>query len=122
MIDIKKIIIHENFNRSTLDYDYALLELTEPLKFTNKVKPIALPSADEELPDGTLCQVSGWGHTHNTDMYDNMLRRVYVPIMNQKACYDNYETVNKVTSRMICTGNDESGTNGGKYYHLFCTM
>lgn len=115
MIDLKEIIIHENWNRSALDYDYALLELAEPLKFTDKVKPIALPSEEDILPDGTLCEVSGWGHTHNTDMYDDMLRRVSVPIMNQQACYDNYETVNKVTSRMICTGNEESAGNGACY-------
>lgn len=56
---VKRVIEHEKFNRRNLDYDYALIELVEPLNFTNVIKTVAL--ADSPVADGTPCVVSGWG-------------------------------------------------------------
>lgn len=45
----------------TFDYDIALLELSEPLEFTNTIQPICLPSHSHIFPAGMSCWVTGWG-------------------------------------------------------------
>lgn len=61
IVPIKRFIRHEKYNAPITDYDFALLELNEPLNFTNLVQPIALPAANFIIEDGTMCKASGWG-------------------------------------------------------------
>lgn len=58
---VKRIISHPDYNSMTFDYDIALLELTKPLKFTNTIQPICLPSSSHVFPAGMSCWVTGWG-------------------------------------------------------------
>lgn len=58
---VKKIISHPDYNQMTYDYDIALLELSEPLKFTNTIQPICLPDSSHMFPAGMSCWVTGWG-------------------------------------------------------------
>lgn len=60
IIALSQIIMHPNYD-SRYDYDFALLKLAKPITFSYKIKPIALPSADLKVDDGTICVVSGWG-------------------------------------------------------------
>lgn len=61
VLNVKRTLVHKNYNEANTDYDFGLLELAKPLTFTNKIQPIALPSEVTEIEDKTLCQVSGWG-------------------------------------------------------------
>lgn len=58
---LKKIISHPDYNTMTFDYDIALLELNEPLQFSNTIQPICLPSSSHVFPAGMSCWVTGWG-------------------------------------------------------------
>lgn len=60
--NIKNIIRHENYNASVLDFDFALIKLDAPLKFTDCIQAIALPDADTVIEDGIESQVTGWGN------------------------------------------------------------
>lgn len=57
--DIIQVIEHHSYDYRTLDYDYALIELNEPLNFTDSIKTVAI--ADSDVADGTVCVTSGWG-------------------------------------------------------------
>ena len=48
--NIRKFIVHKNWNNETLDNDIALLVLDEPLEFVNYTSPITLRGPDWELP------------------------------------------------------------------------
>lgn len=61
IIKVKRFFQHPQFN-SMQDFDFSIYELVEPLNFTKRVHSIALPDANDEFPDGTLCRVSGWGN------------------------------------------------------------
>lgn len=61
VFQLKRMIIHPNYEVASTDYDFGLLELANLLKFSDKIKPIALPSADFEIDDETICVTSGWG-------------------------------------------------------------
>lgn len=63
IIKVKMNIHHNFYNSYTSDFDIALIELVEALKFTDKIQPIALPSGNTLIEDGTLGLVTGWGKT-----------------------------------------------------------
>lgn len=58
---VKRIISHPDYNQMTFDYDIALLELDEPLEFSNTIQPICLPSSSHVFATGMSCWVTGWG-------------------------------------------------------------
>lgn len=61
MRKLKKIVPHPSYNPFTNDYDIALLELSEPLEYSNTIQPICLPSSTHVFPAGMPCWVTGWG-------------------------------------------------------------
>ena len=63
---VKRIVYHNKFITPRLDYDFALLELQEPIQFDETKQPIKLPNFDDIFPDNTTTLVSGWGDTKNS--------------------------------------------------------
>lgn len=61
LVQVKTIVQHEEFDYYNIDYDYSLLELETPLTFDENVQAVSLPEDDEDIEDGSLCLVSGWG-------------------------------------------------------------
>uniref|UniRef100_A0A1L8DQI3 trypsin n=1 Tax=Nyssomyia neivai TaxID=330878 RepID=A0A1L8DQI3_9DIPT len=109
---IKKIYSHELFNRATTDYDFTLLELEEPLTFSDTTRPVRLPEADEDIPDGTILNVSGWGKTKNPEESSKYIRIVSVPKVNDESCHESYVTSyleEPITKQMFCAGYTEGG-------------
>lgn len=75
LLDVKRVVQHAKFNYATIDYDFALLELAEPLEFDDTKQPIKLHDFDENFEDGTMCFISGWGNTQSIDESNLFLRR-----------------------------------------------
>ncbi|XP_055638095.1 trypsin-1-like [Toxorhynchites rutilus septentrionalis] len=104
---------HQQFNRFTFDYDYAVLRV----QFEGNVRIIALPERYEHVKDGTVCMVSGWGTTQNVFESRDDLRAADVSIVNPTKCNDIYKYFGGVTGRMICAeypGRDScQGDSGG---------
>lgn len=67
---LKQYVQHPKFVRSTLDYDYVLIETMEKLNFSETAQPIVL--ADSDVADGTKCDVTGWGilNSKKTQCFD----------------------------------------------------
>uniref|UniRef100_A0A8C2WJ52 ST14 transmembrane serine protease matriptase n=1 Tax=Cyclopterus lumpus TaxID=8103 RepID=A0A8C2WJ52_CYCLU len=99
---IKKIITNPDYNQMTFDYDVALLELSEPLKFTNTIQPICLPASSHVFPAGMSCWVTGWGALREGGSKAQLLQKAMVKIINDTVC--NIVTEGQVTSRMLCSG------------------
>lgn len=51
------------FTYSKMDSDVAVLWLDTPLEFSDSVAPVPMFDAGEEISDGDLTVVSGWGNT-----------------------------------------------------------
>lgn len=60
---------HPKYNGIRLDFDFSLLELEDELEFNDKVHPITLPNKDLNVPDGTMCEISGWGKEKEIHKY-----------------------------------------------------
>ncbi|KAK7886674.1 hypothetical protein WMY93_026295 [Mugilogobius chulae] len=99
---IRRIITHPDYNQMTFDYDIALLELSEPLEFTNTIQPICLPVASHVFPAGMQCWIAGWGATREGGTATQLLQKAMVKIINDTVC--NTVTEGQVTSRMMCSG------------------
>lgn len=56
---VEKIISHPSYSRNTINNDIALMKLASPVRFTKYVKPVCLPSQDQNVPVGTQCFITG---------------------------------------------------------------
>ncbi|XP_077867850.1 serine protease 48-like, partial [Saccoglossus kowalevskii] len=71
-INVDEIIVHPDYNLA-FDADIALIRLTEHVVFTEKIKPVCLPSvekAEQLLQPNTYGTVLGWGDTGEQRQFD----------------------------------------------------
>lgn len=61
---LPRIFVH-SYDYQTLDYDIMLIKLFHPVKVTESVAPIPLPTGCPY--GGHMCSVSGWGKTSNDE-------------------------------------------------------
>lgn len=57
---VKRMIIHRNYNQDTFENDIALLELESPFEIQPHIVPICLPEDVEDFI-GRMGHVAGWG-------------------------------------------------------------
>ncbi|XP_022092203.1 suppressor of tumorigenicity 14 protein-like [Acanthaster planci] len=105
-VDVRQIILHENYEKYSYDNDIALLRLARPAVMTDYVAPGCLPGKSQRFTDGEICQVTGWGLTENTG-YDDILKQAGVPIVDSRVCNDLHK--GRITSRMMCAGYLQGG-------------
>ncbi|CAN7937923.1 unnamed protein product, partial [Ixodes hexagonus] len=114
--EIEKITKHPDWDRDTLNYDYAVLRLKTPLDFNGQQKhlmPICLPEKDQSF-EGQNCTASGWGLTKNRleggKSLSAQLQKADLPILAHNVCKEYYEQFNEVhDNTMICAGPPEGG-------------
>ncbi|XP_059607796.1 trypsin-1-like [Phlebotomus argentipes] len=112
VVKVKRSILHPEYERITINYDFSLLELEEPLQFSDVCQPIALPEQDQDVEEGALLLVSGWGLTYNPknrEESNDKLRAVIVPKVNDEYCNAAYSQWSGITEAMICAGYEEGG-------------
>lgn len=111
-VNVKRVVNHNQFNRQTIDYDFALLELQEAIELDETAKPIKLTDTNERLVDGSTCLVTGWGNTQNAVESRYRLRGAEVPIVQQTQCAKAYRRYGGITARMLCAGFQRGGKDG----------
>ena len=51
----------------TFNLDIALMKLATPVKLSDAVNLICLPSTDDKFPPGSECLTAGWGHSEECE-------------------------------------------------------
>ena len=107
VIGVEQIIIHEDYNKRTIDNDIALLKLEDPIDCSEGVGPICLPEefTTEDYKD-TTAWYTGWGTTAYGGDSSNMLQEVEIPVKTTEECkkiFDVNNMGNRITENMICT-------------------
>jgi len=106
-IQVKRVIPHPQYNESSTDYDFALLELAQDSKY----EPISLNTAEIEIPmtgSPIMATVAGWGVTkENSYSLPDLLQKVDVPLVSHTVCNKDYR--GSITDRMICAGYEQGG-------------
>ncbi|KAJ8368669.1 hypothetical protein SKAU_G00086970 [Synaphobranchus kaupii] len=100
--DIAQVICHPYYNSYTFDNDIALMELSSPVTFSQRIKPICLPSATHDFPAGKNVWITGWGATREGGYGASVLQKAEVRIINGTIC--NNLMGGQITSRMMCAG------------------
>ncbi|KAF5899657.1 transmembrane protease serine 3, partial [Clarias magur] len=109
-LDVEKIVYHGRYRPKGLDYDIALLKLSQPLTFNGYIEPICLPHFGEEFEDGKICWISGWGATEDGGEASVSLHSARVPLISAKACSQPEVYQGYISPGMICAGYLEGGT------------
>ncbi|XP_017107470.2 trypsin-2 [Drosophila bipectinata] len=103
----ERFMLLEKFVLATYDKDIALLRLNASVPTDHPtIRPIALTR--NELVDGVVCQVTGWGLTeqgYNSDY----LMTVDVPIIGEQRCVNDSDLGALILPGMMCAGYLEKG-------------
>lgn len=101
-----RVIPHPQYNRSNMDYDFALIQLDG--KSTSKA--ITLNENEINIPtDSTIVEsiTAGWGYTREGSWkLSDILQKVTVPLISKETCMKSYSGV---TDQMICAGLPQGG-------------
>lgn len=58
--NVKRVIVHRQYDAATFENDIALLELESPVNYDQHIVPICMPD-DEDDFTGRMAVVTGWG-------------------------------------------------------------
>lgn len=103
---VEKLIKHQLYSDSTLNYDFMLIKLAQKIKFNKLQKAIPLAAANKIIAEGIDVRTCGFGLTNNPRESDEFLRVVVVQTSNQEFCtkaYDNF--INE--KNMLCAGSTD---------------
>ena len=104
---VKKVILHEEVNWLTGDYDIALLE-TDPMQLgTKTAQKINLPQSNIGLDVGRIVNISGWGRDAYEGQNSPDLKYGSIEVLTQDKCKEGYP---QLTERQFCAGDFELGT------------
>ncbi|XP_071959226.1 uncharacterized protein [Antedon mediterranea] len=101
--EVNEIVIHPDYNIETFDSDIALIRLKQPIRYTDYILPVCLPSqqrAEKLIKAGQKGFVSGWGATKENGDYVRYLRRVRLQVRDQHLCGTQHSDL--ITNNMFC--------------------
>ncbi len=116
--DVKDLSVHPEFDRSTIQYDYAVMFIEGNFDFRSK-RISMIPLATQNPTPGTVCYLSGWGDVEISieTSIPNELQFARITIDPPEACTKIYEHFFS-TTHMLCAGrsnkeNAGCGDSGG---------
>ncbi|XP_050391621.2 atrial natriuretic peptide-converting enzyme [Patella vulgata] len=104
----KRLVRHPEFQ--IVDNDIALIQLSEPLIFTDYVRPVCLPKQNEQPVVGKKCVAAGWGKPYQeADGYMRAAQQLYLDIVDWQSCKDAVKNAEQkvpyeMTENMFCAG------------------
>jgi len=106
-LDAIRFIQHADYDSSTYDNDIAIIVLKgSGISFANSdVRPVCLPTSDDNDYDDVDAIVSGWGALESGGKQPDVLMEVTVPTMTNTKCLKYYP--NGITDNMLCAGYKE---------------
>ncbi|KAF7397652.1 hypothetical protein HZH68_008874 [Vespula germanica] len=115
---VKRVVRHRGFNSRTLYNDVAILTLSEPVEFTEQIRPICLPSGSK-LYVGMTATVIGWGSLRESGPQPAILQEVSIPVWSNSECKFKYGSAapGGIVDSFLCAGRAAmdscSGDSGG---------
>lgn len=120
-VAVKTIKVHDKWNPSTVEFegDLAMLKLSNPVTFTEFIKPVCI--ADRQTSTITNGVVIGWGVSDDTNIPSNIPRKIVIPILQNLDCLKkNRGLLSIISNDLFCAGKTGSGVcmgdSGSGYY------
>ncbi|XP_053197274.1 serine protease 33 [Scomber japonicus] len=109
---VSQVVIPYGYVEPQSGKDLVLVQLSNPVTWSDYARPICLPASGILFPGGMQCYVTGWGNIRVDVPLSGSapLQEVQVPIISQSSCQEMYrmEQVD-ILYDMICAGFQEGG-------------
>lgn len=103
---IHRVILHPNYNYTTLANDIALIITYHPIIFNQHTLPACLPDSSHMYTVGQTCYLPGWGSTASTGN-EEVLNQVDLPILDDSVCQNEFPGYIPATE--LCAGYKNQG-------------
>merc|ERR1712130_656760 len=110
---------HPNYNSNNQDHDIAIIQLAEPVQFSDSVAPVCLPPSSSSNYDGATATATGWGTLSSGGSLSSILQEVDLTVLTNSECSQppNIYSSGQISNNMICAsgpGKDScQGDSGG---------
>lgn len=96
------------------------IQLLTPVIVNNYVSAAPLPLQGDDIAEGSVCRVSGWGFTSPTGDIPSALHTATVPIVSSARCNSTDSYNGNITENMICAGYADGGTDACSVSYTLC--
>ncbi|XP_067294579.1 transmembrane protease serine 13b isoform X2 [Pseudorasbora parva] len=104
---VNQIILHENYDPKTNNYDIALLKLARP---ASNIQPVCLPVFGQTFSPSQLCWTTGFGVIRQgDDSSSTSLMAVTVDLIDSSVCNSPNVYGGRITENMQCAGDLKGG-------------
>ncbi|KAL0968559.1 hypothetical protein UPYG_G00268460 [Umbra pygmaea] len=100
---VTRMVVHPQYDSSSLDYDLALLQLDYPQLHRELAHPICLPCLGQAFPASRVCVLSLW-QSQTGGTWNSTAKTLEVPLLSQADCERYYAGILNLTTRMLCAG------------------
>ncbi|XP_072042422.1 uncharacterized protein [Amphiura filiformis] len=109
MVQVAEAFPHPNYDISTNEYDIAVVQLSQPVNFTDHVRPLCLATSQVEPISYYSCYIAGWGATRYDGAHSDSLQEAPIPMITREQCREYYSNrpVYSITENMVCAGYEE---------------
>ncbi|XP_017470449.1 PREDICTED: uncharacterized protein LOC108362105 isoform X1 [Rhagoletis zephyria] len=104
--NVKRVIVHRQYDPATFENDLALLELESTVQFDTHIVPICMPNDHADFT-GRMATVTGWGRLKYGGGVPSVLQEVQVPIIENSVCQEMFHTAGhnkKILGSFLCAG------------------
>jgi hypothetical protein len=100
---VQTVILHPQYDDNTIDNDAAMMKVSTPFEFNDRVQPVTRAFFGEEFEGESVA--IGWGATSEGGGSPAVLHHVTVPLVSTDACNSAYNPHGyEITDAMICAG------------------
>ncbi|EOA94101.1 Putative serine protease UNQ9391/PRO34284, partial [Anas platyrhynchos] len=94
------LVIHENFDRTSMKHDIALIMLSSPVEFSNEKIPVCLPFM-HDVDTWQHCWIAGWGATGAAaeESASHVLQKARMKLISRDKCL---EHIPQLPENMLC--------------------
>ncbi|GFU10456.1 clotting factor B [Nephila pilipes] len=105
---VSSLVPHPHFQRNGFYNDIGIVKLSRPVKFTDYIQPVCLPSPQSSKSMvGAMATVVGWGAMNYGTRGTGSMHQVSMPIWDNKDCDARY--YQPITKNFVCAGYNEGG-------------
>ncbi|EDW36357.1 GL17749 [Drosophila persimilis] len=104
--NVKRVIVHRQYDPATFENDLALLEMDSPVQFDTHIVPICMPNDAADFT-GRMATVTGWGRLKYGGGVPSVLQEVQVPVIENSVCQEMFHTAGhnkKILNSFLCAG------------------
>ncbi|XP_034243116.1 serine protease filzig [Thrips palmi] len=104
--NVRRVIVHRQYDAATFENDLALLELESPVSYDTHIVPICMPQDNEDFT-GRMATVTGWGRLKYGGGVPSVLQEVQVPVIENSVCQEMFQTsghAKNIIGSFLCAG------------------